>query len=452
MFNSSGGCGTSQQRAAYYEHFTEKSFEAVMWHLRAISFCGLFVMIGLAWLMSSHKRLINIRVIVVGMVLQFALAFLILRTTPGQEIFHSINRLFDNLLSFVEVGTKFVFGIDSSLVTNTMADRFFHSFVFAVVPTIIFFSSLMSVLYYLGIMQRVVHAMAWVMQRTLGVSGAESLSTAANIFVGQTEAPLVIRPYLNTLTLSELHAVMVGGFATIAGGVMAAYVNMGVNAGHLVTASVIAAPATLLISKVIVPETEQPETMGHVRIETPRQGHNVIEAAAIGASDGMKLALNVVAMLLAFLALIALMNALVAALGWVLHFRDEQGASTWSLTSGMGYAFAPIAFVMGIEQRDCLHAGELLGIKTVANEFVAYQQLTGWLRPESGVNLSPRTVTIMTYALCGFANLGSIAIQIGGIGGLAPERQPDLARLGLSAMIGGALACCMTACVVGVIT
>ena len=261
----------------------------------------------------------------------------------------------------------------------------------------------------------------------------------------------MIRPYLNTLTLSELHAVMVGGFATIAGGVMAAYVKMGVNAGHLVTASVISAPATLLISKLIVPETQQPETMGRVRIATPRQGHNVIEAAAIGAADGMKLAINVVAMILAFLALIALLNSLVAGIGWLLNFRDESGNSTWSLVAAFGYVFSPIAFVMGIEARDCLRAGELLGIKTVANEFVAYKQLTEWLEPDSSVNLSARTVTVMTYALCGFANLGSIGIQIAGIGGLAPERQPDLARLGLRAMIGGALASCMTACIVGVI-
>jgi concentrative nucleoside transporter, CNT family len=218
-----------------------------------------------------------------------------------------------------------------------------------------------------------------------------------------------------------------------------------------VTASVISAPATLLIAKLIVPETEQPVTMGRVQVVATRQGHNLIEAAAIGAADGMKLAINVVAMILAFLALIALMNALVAGLGWLLHFRDDQGNSTWSLVRGFGYLFSPIAFVMGIESSDCLRCGELLGIKTVANEFVAYQQLTDWLKPGSNVTLSPRSVTLMTYALCGFANFGSIGIQIAGIGGLAPERQPDLARLGLRAMLGGGLANCMTACIVGVI-
>jgi CNT family concentrative nucleoside transporter len=422
-----------------------------MMYLRAISFCGLFVMVGLAWLMSSHKRVINIRVIVVGILLQFVLAILMLRTTPGVELFNAINYGFELLQTFVDVGTRFVFGIDRSFETKTVADRFFRSFAFAVIPTIIVFASLMSVLYYLGIMQYIVEGLAWVMQRAMGVSGAESLSTAANIFVGQTEAPLVIRPYLNSLTLSELHAVMVGGFATIAGGVMAAYVGMGVNAGHLVTASVIAAPATLLIAKVIVPETEKPVTMGSVRVEPPQQGQNVIEAAAIGAADGMKLAINVVAMLIAFLALIELLNALVVGLGWLLMFRDESGHSTWSLASAFGYLFSPIAFLMGIESSDCLRAGELLGIKTVANEFVAYRKLGDWMAPESTVKLSARTVTLITYALCGFANFGSIGIQIAGIGGLAPERQPDLARLGLRAMLGGALANCMTACVVGVV-
>jgi CNT family concentrative nucleoside transporter len=422
-----------------------------MFYLRVISFCGLFVMMGLAWLMSTHKRMINIRVVIVGLLLQFFLALVMLRSEPGRTFFSSINHGFEILQTFVDVGTTFVFGFDRSIATNTMADRFFHSFLFSVVPTIIFFSSLMSVLYYLGIMQHIVNAMARVMQWAMGVSGAESLSTAANIFVGQTEAPLVIRPYLNTMTLSELHAVMVGGFATIAGGVMAAYVKMGVSAGHLVIASVISAPATLLIAKLMVPETEQPETMGRVRVEPPRQGHNVIEAAAIGATDGIKLAINVVGMILAFLALIAMLNWLVGSVGWLLHFRDASGNSTWSLVAAFGYLFSPIAFFMGIEANDCLRSGELLGIKTVANEFVAYKQLTDWVKPNSGVTLSPRSVTLMTYALCGFANFGSIGIQIAGIGGLAPERQPDLARLGLRAMIGGALANCMTACIVGVI-
>ena len=290
------------------------------------------------------------------------------------------------------------------------------------------------------------------MQQTVGVSGAESLSAAANVFVGHTEAPLVIRPYIEKMTASELHAVMVGGFATISGGLLAAYAGMGISAGHLVTASVISAPAALLISKILQPETETPQTMGSVEIQVPRKGVNVIEAAAIGATDGMKLALNVAAMLLAFLALIAMMDGAVGGLGWLLGFRDASGATTWSLATGLGYAFAPLAWLMGIESSDCLRAGELLGLKTVANEFIAYEQLGRWLHPDSEVQLSERSVRILTYALSGFANFGAIGIQIGGIGGIAPNRRADLARFGLRAMVGGALACCMTACIAGVLT
>jgi CNT family concentrative nucleoside transporter len=325
------------------------------------------------------------------------------------------------------------------------------TFAFGVMPTIIFFSAFMSVLYYIGLMQRIVSAMAWSMQWLLGVSGAESLSAAANIFVGQTEAPLVIRPYLNTMTQSELHAVMVGGFATISGGIMAAFVNLGISAGHLLTASVISAPAALLISKVVMPETGNPQTMGSVKLVTPRVGTNIIEAVAIGASEGMKLAINVVAMLIAFLALIAMTDALIGWFGARLGFVDAANQPLWSLTAALGYLFAPIAWTMGIESKDCLPAGQLLGIKTAANEFVAYLKMSEWRHSDSPVVLSDRSRTIMTYALCGFSNLGSVGIQIGGIGGLAPERQGDLARLGFREMLAGALACCMTGCVVGVL-
>jgi CNT family concentrative nucleoside transporter len=289
------------------------------------------------------------------------------------------------------------------------------------------------------------------MRRTLGISGAESLAAAANVFVGQTEAPLVIRPYLAKMTQSELHAVMVGGFATISGGIMAAYVNLGMSAGHLLTASVISAPASLVLAKVVLPETGRPETMGNVKVTTPRVGSNLIEAAAIGATDGMKLAINVVAMLIAFLALIAMADALIGWFGGLFGFVASDGTPLWSLTRALGYLFAPMAFVMGIEARDCVHAGHLLGVKTAANEFVSYLQMSKWRSPESPVQLSDRTVMIMTYALCGFSNLSSIGIQIAGIGGLAPERQPDLAAMGFRAMLAGALACCMTGCVVGVI-
>ena len=426
---------------------------------RLISLLGLFVMIGLAWLMSSHKRRINPRIIVGGLLLQFVFAGFILCTPPGlsapvgQWLSDGVSLFFDRLQGFVESGSSFLFGIfprgtDEDFPPPVVLLR---SFAFGVLPTIIVFSSLMSVLYYFGVVQFVVSIMARIMQKTLGVSGAESLSAAANVFVGHTEAPLVIRPYLDDMTQSELNAVMIGGFATISGGLLAAYAGMGIDAGHLVTASVISAPAALLIAKIMQPETETPHTLGTIKVEVPRQGVNAIEAAAIGATDGMKLAINVAAMLIAFLALIAMLDAAIALTGWAIGFRTSDGESTWSLATVLGYSFAPIAWLMGIERGDCLQAGQLLGLKTVANEFIAYQQLGEWTSASSTADLSPRTVKIMTYALSGFSNFGAIGIQIGGIGGLAPSRRSDLARLGLRAMIGGALACCMTACVAGVL-
>lgn len=426
---------------------------------RLISLLGLFVMIGLAWLMSSHKRRISPRIIVGGLLLQFVFAGFILWTPPGltapvgQWLSDGVSFFFDRLQGFVESGSSFLFGIypretDEDFPPPAVMLR---SFAFGVLPTIIVFSSLMSVLYYFGVVQFVVSIMARIMQKTLGVSGAESLSAAANVFVGHTEAPLVIKPYLDDMTKSELNAVMIGGFATISGGLLAAYAGMGIDAGHLVTASVISAPAALLIAKVMQPETETPRTLGTVKVDVPRQGVNAIEAAAIGATDGMKLAINVAAMLIAFLALIAMLDALIAGTGWAIGFRTAAGESTWSLAAALGYTFAPIAWLMGIESGDCLQAGQLLGLKTVANEFIAYQQLGEWTSATSTADLSPRTVKIMTYALSGFSNFGAIGIQIGGIGGLAPSRRTDLARLGLRAMIGGALACCMTACVAGVL-
>jgi CNT family concentrative nucleoside transporter len=276
------------------------------------------------------------------------------------------------------------------------------------------------------------------------------LSTSANIFVGQTEAPLVIKPYVQSMTQSELMAVMVGGFATVAGGVMAAYVGMGISAGHLVTASVISAPAALLIAKIIQPEVEEPKTAGKLKVHTEQVAVNLIDAAAIGATDGMKLAINVGAMLIAFIALITMIDGI---LGWagprIGHWFGYEWH--WSLEAMFGYLFAPFAWLMGIENRDCLPAGELLGIRLAGNEFIAYERLGEMLKPESAVHLSDRTKVILTYALCGFANFGSIGIQIGGIGGIAPERRHDLARLGMRAMFGGLLACYMTACVAGIL-
>jgi CNT family concentrative nucleoside transporter len=281
------------------------------------------------------------------------------------------------------------------------------------------------------------------MARMLGTSGAESLSACANIFVGQTEAPLMVRPVLGRMTLSELHAVMVGGFATIAGGVLAAYVAMGVNAGHLITASVISAPAALLIAKVMQPETEHSKTLGTVELDVEKTSVNVVEAAAGGASDGVKLALNIAGMLIAFVALVEMGNGL---FGWVGMQFGFEGESAWSLQRAFGLVFSPLAWLMGIPWSECRIAGEILGTKTVLNEFVAFADLS-----TRQAAFSERSFTILTYALAGFANFSSIGIQLGGIGGIAPERRSDLARLGLRAMIGGTLAAFMTACVAGLL-
>ncbi len=408
---------------------------------RLISLLGLLVMMGLAWLMSTHKKHIQLRVVWGGLVLQFVLALFILKTSVGRAIFQTIGDLFATLLGYVDAGTSFVFG----------EAYVHHFFAFKVLPTIIFFSSLMGILYYLGIVQKVVSAFAWVMQRTLGTSGAESLSAAGNIFVGQAEAPLLIRPYVPSMTQSELMAVMVGGFATIAGGVMAAYMGMGVNAGHLIAASVISAPAGLLISKLMLPETEHSVTMGHVEIAVEQKSANVVDAATTGALDGLWLTLNVVAMLIAVLGVVALVDGLIGWFGKWIGIMMGYGDLTWSMSAGLGYVFAPFAWLLGIDAGDCLYAGELLGKKMVLNEFVAYAQMTEWIKPNSGVVLSERSVVILTYALCGFSNFGSIGIQIGGIGAIAPERRKDLALLGMRAMIGGTLACMMTACVAGIL-
>jgi CNT family concentrative nucleoside transporter len=404
---------------------------------RAISLLGLFVMIGLAWLLSSNRRRISLRIIIGGVLLQFLIAAATLLTEPGEQFFMAVGEVFDRLLGFVDAGASFVFG-------PKYEDYYFA---FKVLPTIIFFSTLMSVLYYLGVMQWVVKIVAIAMQRTLGTSGAESLSTAANIFVGQTEAPLMVRPYVATMTQSELMAVMVGGFATIAGGVMAAYVGMGVSAGHLLTASVIAAPATLVVAKILQPEVDEPLTRGSVKLPVQPTGVNLLDAAANGAADGVKLAINVAAMLIAFLALIAMFDFL---LGWAGSWFGFTGERILTLSGLLGQLFAPLAWTMGIPWSDCPQVGQLLGLRVVANEFVAYEQLSEWLGADSAVKISERSSAIATYALCGFANFASIGVQLGGIGPMAPERCGDLARLGMRAMIGGNLACFMTACVAGV--
>ena len=410
---------------------------------RLISVLGILVFIGLAWLMSSHKRRVNPRIIVGGLLLQFVFAAIILQTTYGSQFFDALDFAFTTLLSCVNAGSEFVFG-------PGFAE---HFFAFKVLPTIIFFSAFMSIFYYYGVMQFVVSLFARLMQISLGTSGAETLSAAANIFVGQTEAPLVIRPYISTMTISELNAIMIGGFATMAGGVLAAYVDMGISAKHLLSASVMAAPAGLMIAKILQPEVGEPKTLGHVKLDVKDPSANVLEAVSNGAVSGLQLALNVGAMLIVFLALIALVNLI---LGWVgaqfgyVVGEGENIQYVWSLNAALGWIFQPFAWLMGIAWSDCARAGELLGLKMAANEFIAYAQLAEWSEPDSAVEISERTRQIMTYALCGFANFSSIGIQLGGIGGIAPERRGDLARLGFRAMLGGTLVAFINACVANI--
>lgn len=406
------------------------------------SLLGLATMILLAWLMSSHKGKFPWRIVLSGLALQFVFALVILKTPYGKWLFEQIDYVFVGLLNSVDEGARFMFG-------ENFTD---HFFAFRVLPTIIFFSAFMSIFYYLGVIQKVVGALAIVMQKTLGTSGAETLSSAANIFVGQTEAPLVIRPYISTMTKSELNAVMVGGFATMAGGVLGALSAMGINAGHLLSASVISAPGALLLAKVMQPEVDTPKTSGHVSIDVDDSSVNVLEAIAKGTTGGLQLALNVGAMLIVFLALIAVINSLLSWTGTQLGYVDADGNAYWSLQAILGTLFYPLAWLIGIESADCNKAAELMGMKMATNEFVAYGTLAEWapVAEDGTVStevVSERTRQIMTYALCGFANFSSIGIQLGGIGGIAPERSADLAQLGLRAMLGGTLAAFMTACI-----
>ncbi len=412
---------------------------------RVIPIFGMLVMLAIAWGLSAHRDRFPWRVVIGGLGLQIALALIVLQVPYGKTVFEGIGGVITHLLDCVDKGASFVFG--DSMVTTSRGDTpaFKVSFVaFKVLPTIIFFSSLMSILYYLGVMQLLVGGISRLMQKTLGTSGAETLSSAGNIFVGQTEAPLLIRPYLNKMTNSELMAVMVGGFATIAGGVMAAYVGMGISPVHLLSASLMSAPAALVIAKIMQPEVDRPLTLGKVEVTPPMEATNVIDAAARGASDGLTLALNVGAMLIAFLALLYMVDGMV---GYAFRLIDPD--STITFTKIMGYVSYPFAWLMGIEAKDCLVAGEILGTRIVSNEFIAYLQMNAETNP-AFAGVSERTKTILTYALCGFANVGSIGIQLGGLGPLAPDRREALVRLGLRAMIGGLLACYMTACLAAI--
>jgi CNT family concentrative nucleoside transporter len=401
---------------------------------------GAFVILAIAYAFSTNRAAIRWSTVAWGLGLQIVFALIVLKTSAGQRVFSTLGTYITKLLGFAGVGSAFVFGAlgDSSVWTRVMVGALGPEgaqsasiFAFQVLPTIIFIAALFAILYYFGVMQAVVRVFAVLMHRVMKVSGAESLNVAASIFMGQTEAPLTIRPYLPDMTYSELMTVMTSGMAHISGGIMAAYILFGIEAKHLLTAVIMTAPGTIMMAKMFVPETETPKTMGTVRLVVEQTDVNVIDAAGRGTGEGLHLALNVGAMLISFLALVALLNALL-------------GLAHLSLQQILGWVFAPVAWSMGVPWRDAPVIGNLLGTRMVLNEFVAYSQLG----PLKGT-LDPKSFTIATFALCGFANLSSIGIQIGGIGALAPNRRHDLARLGLRAMFAGTLANFMTATIAG---
>jgi concentrative nucleoside transporter, CNT family len=416
--------------------------------LKLVSFLGLVAFIALAWIISEKRKLFPWRTVLWGLGLQFIFALLILKTPWGASVFKFTGAAIRKLILFSNEGCKFVFG---PLADDAALGRAFpgHTLVFAVLVTgtIIIVASLSSLFYHWGVLQKVVRAIAWVMRKAMRTSGSETLSAAANIFMGQTEAPLLIKPYVLRMTRSELQCMMIGGMATIAGGVAAVYAKMGADAGHpdmaghLLTASVLNAPAALLISKILLPETEASETVGIAPKDPPRTTTNSIDALCRGAGDGMMLSINVIAMLIAFVAVVALANFL---LTWPqAHLGVTRPVTLQAL---LGWINAPFAWLMGVPAADCLQIGQIFGERIVLNEFIGYLSLTG---PD--IHVSERAFTIATYALCGFANFSSIAIQVGGIGSLAPERRADMAKLGVRAMIGGLLATYLTATVAGIL-
>jgi concentrative nucleoside transporter, CNT family len=401
---------------------------------------GAAVILSIAVAFSTNRRAINWTTVAWGLGLQVVFAIIVLKTSIGQRVFATLGDLITRLLGFAGVGAVFVFGplgsgtVWAKVMTAALGPdggQYATIFAFQVLPTIIFIAALFAILYYFGVMQVVVRVFAVVMQRVMKASGAESLNVAASIFMGQTEAPLTIRPYLPEMTYSELMTVMTSGMAHISGGIMAAYILFGIEAKHLLTAVIMTAPGTIMMAKMLVPETEVPKTMGSVKLEIEKTDVNVIDAAGRGTGEGLHLALNVGAMLISFLALVALVNALL-------------GLANLSLQQIFGWVFAPVAWSMGVPWRDAPTIGNLLGTRMALNEFVAYSQL-GPLKGQ----IDPKSFTICTFALCGFANFSSIGIQIGGIGALAPNRRHDLARLGLRAMFAGTLANFMTATIAG---
>jgi CNT family concentrative nucleoside transporter len=408
---------------------------------------GLVVFILLAWALSQHRRLFPWRTVLCGLLLQFAFAFFILKTGWGRRVFEFIQAVFNKLGDFSGEGARMVFGpfADPRLLGQVLGPDHTFVFVISVTCSIVVVSALSSFLYHYGILQRAVHVMAVIMRRTMGTSGSESLAAAVNMFVGQTESALVIKLYLDGMTASEIMALMTIGMATIASGIMVTYSSMGMNAGHLLTASVMSAPGALLIAKIMLPETQPSETASTSRIKTEVRTLNGIEALCRGAGEGVMLAINVMAMLIAFVAAVALVNFVFAWLQRICGVQDPV-----SLQRVLGWFNAPFAWLMGVPWKDCGLMGQLLGERILLNEFFSYLHLSSIIK-ENAHLLSQRTIVIATYALCGFANFSSIAIQIGGISAIAPSRRADLARFGVRSMIGGLLSCYLSASIAGLL-
>jgi CNT family concentrative nucleoside transporter len=408
---------------------------------------GLVGILGLAYALSTNRRAISLRIVGWGLALQVLFALIVLKTDAGIRAFQWLGNKIQDLLHYSVEGSRFVFGplgdvaVWSKVMNNTLGaegGQYAVIFAFQILPTIIFIAALLAILYFLGVMQVIVRLFAVVMNKVMGASGAESLNVAASIFMGQTEAPLTIRPFLARMTQSELMTVMTSGMAHISGGIMAAYIAFGIEARHLLTAVVMTAPGTLMLAKMFVPETETPETRGTVKLQIEKTDVNVIDAAGRGTAEGLHLAMNVGAMLISFVAMIFLLNGILGAIG------NAIGVPGLSMQMIFGWVFAPVAWSLGVPWRDAATIGNLLGTRMVLNEFIAFAQL-GALKD----SLDPRSFTIATFALCGFANFASIGMQIGGIGALAPTRRSDLARLGLRAMLAGTLANFVTAIIVG---
>ena len=397
---------------------------------------GVIVLLGIAYLLSNNRKMIDTNIIIWGLGLQISFAFIILKTPLGEYIFTYLNNIIVKLISFADAGSDFLF---TSFIPEVGYHVALINFAFRALPVIIFFSSLIAATYYFGIIQFIIKKIAFIMEKTMKTSGAETLSVSANIFVGQTEAPILIRPFISSMTKSELMAIMVGGFATVAGSVMALYVSWLNNvpniAGHLLAASVMSAPAALMIAKVIYPETERPKTVNSDNIDLKSKDTNAMDAIGRGATDGMKLAANVAAMLIAFISIVAMINFIL-------------GYANTSLQEILGMIFKPIAWSMGVPWKEANIVGTLMGEKIVLTELIAFGDLTNYIKNDL---LSERSAIIASYALCGFANVGSIGIQLGGIGAMAPERRGDLSNLVFKAMIGGALASWLTASIAGIL-